>query len=63
MRELKFLDWAKKEGLFPKSEDPSKPKEQGHLDVKKIRRRIEDRLRNDEKVILPIAQFLGVRRD
>jgi hypothetical protein len=51
MRELKFWDWAKKEGLFPKSEDPSKPKEQGHLDLKKIRRRIEDRLRKDEKVI------------
>lgn len=61
MKEIKFLDRAKKERLFPKPEDSSKQKERGDLDLRKIRRRIEDRLRKDEKVILPVAQFLGVK--
>lgn len=56
--EKRFSDSAKKEGLL------INPEEGSILDeaLGKIRRRIEDKLRKDKRLILPVAELLGIKR-
>ena len=53
-----FSDQAKKEGQLINPEEGSIMDEA----LGKIRRRIEDRLRKDKKLILPVAEFLGIEK-
>ena len=63
MKELEFFEWAKKEGLLEELNAPKKEPEKKELDLRKIRRRVEEHLRSHPYSILPIANILGVRRD
>jgi hypothetical protein len=56
--EKTFSDCEKKEGLLISPEEASIMDEA----LGKIRRRIEDKLRKDKGLILPTAEFLGVKR-
>ncbi|MFH0789961.1 MAG: hypothetical protein V2B13_20415, partial [Pseudomonadota bacterium] len=55
--ETEFLKWAKKEGLLIEPEDGSVI----DLALKRIRRQIEDRLRKQKRLILPVAKILGIK--
>jgi hypothetical protein len=60
MKELEVYKWAVERGLFPKPESIPGPSEYDDIYLRKLRRLVEDQLRKDKTLILPVAQLLGV---
>ncbi len=55
--EKEFLRWAKSEGLYIRPDDGTVIDKA----LKRTRRRIEDLLRKDKRLILPVAKVLGLK--
>ena len=60
MKEFEFYKWAVARGLFPKPESIPGPNEYDDSRLRKLRRLVEEQLRKNKNLILPVAQLLGV---
>ena len=60
MRELEIYKWAVENSLFPKADIIPGPIDHQDVYLRKVRRIIEDHLRKDKTLIIPIAQLLGI---